>query len=126
MTDHINVFTYGTLRRNGPANHVLRRLRAEFVGEGETVDAFFFDHGGYGCFPRVLRDAPDGGHTARVAGEVWAVPADLIRYLDGFEGYAYRREAVAVELADGRVIDAEAYFGVVGYDDTWEEDDEEE
>ena len=84
------LFVYGTLKRGCSNHHFL--TGQEFIGEAHTASGFrLFELGGHpGLVPRPAdRDG--------VAGEVWAVDAEALVRLDGFEGLAegiYRRELI--------------------------------
>lgn len=86
----IRVFVYGTLRRGGRANRLLRGAR--FLAEAATDPAFeLVDMGPY---PGLV-----AGGSVAVRGEVWEVPTELLADLDAYEGAQYAR--IAIRLADG-------------------------
>jgi pyruvate carboxylase len=109
------LFVYGTLRRlYGHERHSLLERYAEFEAEG-TVQAQLFNLGNYpGIVPSL--DASD-----RVVGETYLLEPsrldDTLRQLDDYEGtspanpepHEYRREILAVRLADGSRVEAWAY-----------------
>lgn len=79
MSDGFHLFVYGTLRSGGSgAMPLLERctwLRAA------TIDGTLYDIDGR--FPALLLYG-----AARVQGEIWCCPKDLLRSLDEFEGVA--------------------------------------
>jgi len=86
------LFVYGTLRRGQPAQGMLEGAR--FVAEARTAPRYeLLD---LGAFPAMA----DGGKTA-VAGEVYAVPPDLLPVLDRYEDCPHLYRRVAIDLADG-------------------------
>lgn len=96
------VFVYGTLKRGGAWNHLLRD--AEFLGSGMTVDRR----------PMIIDGIPylldeDAGHQVR--GELFGVDASTLRALDSLEGNGrwYERRIKTVVVSDER-YDAFIYF----------------
>jgi gamma-glutamylaminecyclotransferase len=86
----IRVFVYGTLRRGGRGNRLLRGCR--YLAESTTDPGFeLVDMGPY---PGLV-----AGGAVAVRGEIWEVPSDLLAELDAYEGEEYAR--VAIRLADG-------------------------
>ena len=109
------VFVYGTLRRlHGGELHALLRHHARFEGEG-SVQAQLFNLGDY---PGLVHSA---NPSDRVLGEVYRLEpshlSETLEQMDGYEGIGpsypvppeYRREVVAVQLAEGSVADAWVY-----------------
>ena len=91
----IRVFVYGTLRRGGRANCLLRRGR--FLSEAATDSAFeLVDMGPY---PGLV-----AGGSVAVRGEIWEVPVELLAELDAYEGEEYVR--IAIRLSDGTEAEA--------------------
>lgn len=82
---HRLVFVYGTLRL-GFTNPAARRLhsRGEFLGVA-NVRASLYD---CGRWPGITRG------EGRVRGELFRVSPQLLRYLDAWEGPAFRRELI--------------------------------
>ena len=74
------VFIYGTLKRNGSHNHLMRG--AKYVSEAMTKPRYRL----YSCgwYPAMVEDA-DG---ICIEGELWRVPGDTLVQLDEFEGIA--------------------------------------
>ncbi len=90
-----NVFVYGSLRR-GFCNHRVM-AGAKFLGPGVTqADFAMVDLGRY---PGVIRG------DAAVAGEVFAVPNQLMGRLDRLEenGRVYQRELTPITMASGKI-----------------------
>ncbi len=85
------VFVYGTLKRGQP-NHA-RLQGARWLGEAWLEGACLYD---LGPFPMAI---PAEG---RVAGEVYAVPAEVLPELDAFEGCPRLYQRRWLPLADGR------------------------
>ena len=102
------LFVYGTLAPGGENAHVLAHCRGDWISAsvtGRLVDT------GWGAalgFPALQID-PDG---ERVAG--WLLQSedlpDSWPALDEFEGEAYRRSLVMVELESGETVAASAYL----------------
>ena len=90
----MKIFVYGTLKR-GFSNYAAQQLhaRGEYVGSA-VIRAQLCRCGPY---PGLL---PGEG---RVRGEVFRVTAHLLRYLDAYEGSAYRRVVAPVRLESGAV-----------------------
>ncbi|XP_024595880.1 gamma-glutamylaminecyclotransferase isoform X2 [Neophocaena asiaeorientalis asiaeorientalis] len=100
-----HVFVYGTLKTGQPNHRVLLESahgRAVFRGWGRTVEPYPLVIAGQRNIPRLL-NLP--GQGRRVAGEVYAVDEQMLRFLDEFEGcpdmYQRTRVTVAVEGAGG-------------------------
>lgn len=93
------LFVYGTLRRGEPAHALL--VGAELVAAAvRTAPAFeLLDLGEY---PALV-----GGGSTAVAGEVYAVPSELLARLDEYEGCPELYVRRPLRLASGRT--AEAY-----------------
>jgi gamma-glutamylcyclotransferase (GGCT)/AIG2-like uncharacterized protein YtfP len=86
----IRVFVYGTLRRGGRANRLLRGAR--FLAEATTDSAFeLVDMGPY---PGLV-----AAGSIAVRGEIWEVPIAVLAELDAYEGEEYAR--IAIRLSDG-------------------------
>jgi gamma-glutamylcyclotransferase (GGCT)/AIG2-like uncharacterized protein YtfP len=79
------IFVYGTLR-SGFLNQAARRLheRGEFLGNARATGRLTT------CGPWTAMSPGKG----RVRGEVYRVSPQLLRYLDAYEGGAYRREQI--------------------------------
>jgi gamma-glutamylcyclotransferase (GGCT)/AIG2-like uncharacterized protein YtfP len=79
------LFVYGTLRRGFPLHHHLKRLGAEFVGNGEVRAELF----GLGEFPGA-RASTKPGKT--VAGELYRLHKveNTLKVLDQVEGFSPR------------------------------------
>jgi gamma-glutamylcyclotransferase (GGCT)/AIG2-like uncharacterized protein YtfP len=83
------IFLYGTLRRGGGADHLLRGCTP--LGPA-TVRGRLYD---LGTYPALVLDP--AGHP--VHGEVWECPAQLVGELDRYEGTAvglFERVEVAI------------------------------
>lgn len=100
-----HVFVYGTLKTGQPNHRVLLESahgRAAFRGWGRTVEPYPLVIAGQRNIPWLL-NLP--GQGRRVAGEVYAVDEQMLRFLDEFEGcpdmYQRTRVTVAVEGAGG-------------------------
>ncbi|TKC53344.1 hypothetical protein EI555_005659 [Monodon monoceros] len=99
------MFVYGTLKTGQPNHWVLLESahgRAAFRGWGRTVEPYPLVIAGQCNIPRLL-NLP--GQGRRVAGEVYAVDEQMLRFLDEFEGcpdmYQRTRVTVAVEGEGG-------------------------
>lgn len=103
------IFVYGTLKRGYPLNSFLVERGAAFVGEATTIDRFNLIDAGV---PVIMRNATTG---ARVKGEVWRIPDDILPRLDRIEA-AYTRQLIKVNIGEGE-SDAYTYEG---RKDTWE------
>lgn len=104
MTPNL-LFVYGTLRK-GFGNHVMMS-GCTFLGDG-TIQALLYAHG---MLPMI------GHGDGTVKGELYKVPDEEWRHLDGLEGHPnwYCREHTNVTLADGKVVRAWAYFMLPQY-----------
>ncbi|MDP1565504.1 MAG: gamma-glutamylcyclotransferase family protein, partial [Polaromonas sp.] len=99
MTDPAvrHVFVYGTLRRGDVRDITNQQPAPQFIGMG-SVAGVLYDLGPY---PGVLL-----GGAGRVAGEVYAISAELERVLDEIEEVwpqqsgEYSRREVAVQMDD--------------------------
>lgn len=96
---------YGSLRWAGWNAHFL--VDAVFVGEAKTVERFSLFVDSISGLPYLTTDC-----VSRVVGEVYAVPDAALAEIDVLEGHpeSYCRCPVIVELADGSMVDGEAYF----------------
>ena len=97
-----NVFTYGTLRSNGPAADVMKDCTLRGTA---TLGGMLYDIDGR--FPALViyGDAP-------VHGEVWECPAPLLLRLDEYEdvhGGLFRRVGVEVTAEDGSTVPCWVY-----------------
>ena len=93
------VFLYGTLMR-GERAHRLLHGRAEFVGDGSVAGRLV----SLGRYPGLVAG------RGRVRGEVWRLSApEVLRTLDEYEGYNFRRSTALVTLARGRRLRAMVY-----------------
>ena len=79
------IFTYGSLKENGSANHLLQQQGATFVGraliDGKTFSLHLNKKEG---FP-VLRREPASSQQS-IMGDVYRVPESALGWLDEFEG----------------------------------------
>ncbi len=92
---------YGTLRRGGGANVMLKLMNARYVGRGRVR--------GYRMFAsRIPFAVRSGNPEDTIVVEVYDVPEDKIPLLDYYES-GYERVEVDVELEDGRRIKAWLY-----------------
>jgi gamma-glutamylcyclotransferase (GGCT)/AIG2-like uncharacterized protein YtfP len=92
---------YGTLRKNGGANVMLRLLLAEYIGRGKVYGYKMF---ALSCPFAVKSDNPRDA----IVVEVYEVSDDKVPILDFYER-GYERVKVSVELEDGRKITAWMY-----------------
>ncbi|MFD4956223.1 gamma-glutamylcyclotransferase [Streptomyces sp. NPDC058451] len=101
-----DLFVNGTLMR-GLALHP-NLAGAEFLGEARTVPRYRL-HSIGDVHPGMYRLAPeeDGAHGVSVAGEVYRVPADVLRRVEAGEPPGLHRGPV--ELTDGRTLDGILY-----------------
>ncbi|HSK18077.1 MAG TPA: gamma-glutamylcyclotransferase family protein [Longimicrobiales bacterium] len=100
-----SLFAYGTLRGGpaigGAAGHLTDCVK---VGEG-TIGGTLYDVDGR--FPALVHYGSDPVH-----GEIWRCPAELLLYLDAYEGTAaglFRRIATEVELNTGGTVPCWVY-----------------
>lgn len=84
------VFVYGTLRRGG--SNDFRMANARFVAEGEVRGRLYR----IDWYPGFVADENAGP----VVGDIFMVDAETIAPLDEFEGSAYRRVKIEVEVRD--------------------------
>lgn len=104
-----NIFVYGTLRQGGVREMPRLFPQCPFVGFG-TAKGRLYD---FGAYPGFMPDGEGGD----VIGEVYAVPAIVLRALDDIERYEphseagsyYLRREVSVALQDGRSVSAWVY-----------------
>ncbi|KAG8517030.1 Gamma-glutamylaminecyclotransferase [Galemys pyrenaicus] len=94
------VFVYGTLKRGQPNHHVLldgAHGSAAFQGRGRTLEPFPLVIAGQHNIPYLLH-LPGRGH--RVAGEVYVVDEQMLRFLDSFEDCpdVYQRTPATIVL----------------------------
>ena len=92
FVEPVRVFVYGTLRRGGRANALLRGC--ECLGVRRVRGTLYDVRGAY---PALVLD-----EEGEVEGEVWRCPGATIAALDEYEGVAqglYRRMEVQVEGA---------------------------
>ncbi|MEO1175338.1 MAG: gamma-glutamylcyclotransferase family protein [Myxococcota bacterium] len=88
------LFVYGTLMRGERAHHLLKKTA--FITDDETPPTYkLLDLGEY---PGLATEGTDA-----VVGEVFEVPAALLRSLDRYEGDEYVR--VSIPLASGRIVE---------------------
>ena len=107
------LFVYGTLRRGSARHAILRRLGAEFIGEG-SIRAELFDCGEW---PGARKSA---ANHAQVAGEIYRLrnSARALKVLDKVEGFRpqvpeaslFTRETTEVVLLDGKQTPAWVYW----------------
>jgi gamma-glutamylcyclotransferase (GGCT)/AIG2-like uncharacterized protein YtfP len=102
----VYLFVYGTLRR-GCRNRFAELLAAEarFVGTGQV-------HGRLYDLGRHPGAVPSDVASERVRGEVFLLRSapTLLAALDRYEGLAYLRRVVGVQLATGTRVEATTYF----------------
>ncbi|XP_010602907.1 gamma-glutamylaminecyclotransferase [Fukomys damarensis] len=96
------VFVYGTLKRGQPNHQVLLdRVHglAAFQGRGHTAEPYPLVIAGEHNIPWLLH-LP--GRGRRVAGEIYTVDEQMLRFLDDFEGCPdmYQRRAVQVAVLE--------------------------
>lgn len=96
------VFVYGTLKRGGAWNHLLKD--AEFMGTGQTL----------GRYPMLIDDIPyllDENMGHQVHGELYKADAATMRALDALEQHPnwYQRKMKRV-VVGGESINAFIYF----------------
>lgn len=104
------VFVYGTLRQGGVREMPRLFPQCPFVGVG-MAQGRLYDFGAYPGFMPAAEDAGD------VIGEVYEVPAIVLRALDDIERYEpqneagsyYLRREVNVTLQDGSCVVAWVY-----------------
>ncbi|XP_058526610.1 gamma-glutamylaminecyclotransferase [Ochotona princeps] len=94
------VFVYGTLKRGQPNHKVLldgTNGSAAFRGHGHTAEPYPLVIAGEHNIPRLL-NLPGKGH--RVAGEIYAVDKQMLRFLDDFEQcpHMYQRTELSVRV----------------------------
>ena len=92
---------YGTLRKNGGANVMLRLLLAKYIGRGKVHGYKMF---ALSCPFAVKSDNPRDA----IVVEVYEVPDDKVPILDFYER-GYERVKVSVEMEDGGMITAWMY-----------------
>ncbi|KAJ8349946.1 hypothetical protein SKAU_G00250760 [Synaphobranchus kaupii] len=97
-----HIFVYGTLKRGQP--NYFRMMdagngKAEYCGSARTVERFPLVIAGKYNIPFLL-NVPGSGD--RVKGEVYSVDAQMLAFLDKFEGCPdmYQRNAVKLEVED--------------------------
>ena len=84
----------------GERAHRLLRGRAEFVGDGSVAGTLV----SLGRYPGLIAG------RGRVRGEVWRLAAsEVLRTLDEYEGYNFRRSTAVVTLESGRRLRAMVY-----------------
>jgi gamma-glutamylcyclotransferase (GGCT)/AIG2-like uncharacterized protein YtfP len=87
----VNVFVYGTLKRNHGNSHLLKS--ASFLGRCYIEGRWkIYDTGYFPCVVRLQEGAP-----SRVVGEVYKVNLDTLRTLDMLEGHPNWYERVQVD-----------------------------
>uniref|UniRef100_A0A8D1KCP5 Gamma-glutamylaminecyclotransferase n=1 Tax=Sus scrofa TaxID=9823 RepID=A0A8D1KCP5_PIG len=108
-----HVFVYGTLKTGQPNHRVLldgAHGRATLRGRARTLEPYPLVIAGEHNIPWLLQ-LP--GHGRCVAGEVYAVDEQMLRFLDEFEGcpdmYQRTRLTVAVEGPAGGTVQCFAY-----------------
>lgn len=82
----IRVFVYGTLKRGGGNNLLLKNANAEFLGyDSVTLDSScLIDLGGFPAFVTGIKDCKD---AKTVRGELWMGGDGMLRSLDILEGH---------------------------------------
>jgi len=109
--DKLFVFVYGTLKRGGRLNKVLKDIGAEFVGEAKTKKGFLMFN--LKWYPGVKKAKGSMKEKAYpIPGEVYQISKENLGVLDGVEGYPvlYTREEVDVVLDNGETVKAVMYF----------------
>ena len=95
------VFVYGTLKRGERNHHVL--AAAQYLGAVVTAEARFTlcEYASVSS-PGRLAPSVEAGGTHRIAGELYAVDADLLARLDRLErvGVDYQRQAIPLASGD--------------------------
>lgn len=90
-----------TLRRNGGANVILRKLLARYISSGKVY--------GYKMFACKIPFAVKSGNPDdAIVVEVYDVPDDRVPLLDHYEA-GYKRVKVKVVLDDGDELEAWMY-----------------
>lgn len=119
------VFVYGTLKRNGPRHEILKDTPGtKWCGVGVTVDDRYdllindpeeFN----GVFP-IAFDRVSRQRDAKIKGEVWLVPTNLLIRLDQIEGntYMFEREKRGIWVGQKRIM-AWVYLGLKGFWNTY-------
>lgn len=95
------VFVYGTLKRGERNNHVL--AAAQYLGPAVTAEArFTLREYASVSSPGRLAPSVEAGGAHRIAGELYAVDADLLARLDRLEriGVDYQRQAIPLASGD--------------------------
>jgi len=98
VADRSLLFVYGTLKRG----YNMERIAPDAVFECEAT-LFGFEIYNLGSYPGIKRvDHPinDGDPTPYVHGEVWSVSDSGLARLDRYEGSAYTKIQVEVDLDD--------------------------
>lgn len=100
------VFVYGTLKKGFPNHHVMAGTLAGGPARTTGLHALYVAR-----LPHLIRDEA----ASHVHGEVYQADDDALARLDAFEGHPdwYRREKLAVTLANGTQLEAWAYFARV-------------
>jgi len=101
-------FVYGTLKRTMKNSHIMRRVKAEYVADVETIKPYpMFDLGN--GFPYV-QDNPGKGLILQ--GELFVVEEEHEKFLDRFEGVPtlYKKGKIDVELENLQYLDVDCYF----------------
>lgn len=95
------LFTYGSLQR-GFTNRAARMLheRGEYLTDAVIRADFHWS----GRWPFLTRG------RGRVAGEVFRIPAGLLRLLNAYEGPGYRLRPTLARTANGQRLRVWAYF----------------
>lgn len=92
---------YGTLRKGGGANVMLKLMLARYIGRGIVR--------GYKMFScRIPFAVKSGDPKDRIIVEVYDVPEDKIPLLDYYES-GYERKRVEVEMENGETVKAWLY-----------------
>ena len=102
------IFVYGTLKRGEGNNPLLRRGRAEFVGEAVTSQTYLMWSGG---FPWIVPSRAES--SGRILGEVWMVDDATMARLDALEGngHMYQRQLLPVTLTERRARERSGLLG---------------
>ena len=97
------LFVHGTLRRGGSNNGLLSDCA--FLGPAETAQQ-------YALYLINRKPMITKLPTSTIKGDVYSVTDEMLLLVDRFSGHprVNRRELVAVQLEDGKTVDAWLYF----------------
>uniref|UniRef100_A0A8C2TZC2 Gamma-glutamylaminecyclotransferase n=2 Tax=Coturnix japonica TaxID=93934 RepID=A0A8C2TZC2_COTJA len=96
------VFVYGTLKKGQPNyKHMINTAKgiAKYQGRGRTVEKYPLVIAGKYNIPYML-NIPGSGH--HIAGEIYTVDDQMLRFLDEFEGCPdmYQRTTMRIEVVE--------------------------